>query len=108
MKTALLFLMISPLFAQVSAVLSSTVMDQSGAVVPDVAVTAKNHDTGAVRVVDTDNEGHYQFFSLPPGEYEISGAKSGFAPAVRTGIQLVVGQLAVDLNLKLGVAQGQL
>ena len=101
--------MISPLFAQVSAVLSGTVMDQSGAAVPYVAVTAKNGETGAVRGVNADSEGHYQFFSLPPGEYEINGAKSGFAPAVRTGIQLVVGQQAtVDLSLKLGVAQGQL
>ena len=100
--------MVSPVFAQVSAVLSGTVVDQSGAVVPEVSVTVKNDETGAVRGVSTDNAGRYQLFSLSPGEYEVSGRKSGFAPAVRTGIQLVVGQQAtVDLSLKLGVTEGQ-
>ena len=108
MKTAILFLMVSPLFAQVSGVLSGRVSDPSGAVISGVAVTAKNDETGAARSVNTDSAGHYQFLSLPPGEYEVGGAKSGFAPAARTGIQLVVGQQAiVDLSLKLGMTQGQ-
>ena len=64
--------------AQVSASLSGTVTDQSGATLSGSAVTAKNVDTGAVRGTVTDAEGRYQFFSLPVGQYEIRGAKAGF------------------------------
>jgi len=91
--------------AQVSAILSGTVTDQSGAMVSAAAVTAKNVDTGAVRNAVTDAEGHYQFFSLPVGEYEIRGAKTGFSEALRTGVHLVVGQSAtVDMSLQVGVS----
>ncbi len=80
-------------------------MDPSGAVVTGVAVTAKNDETGAVRSVNSDSAGHYQFLSLPPGEYEVSGTFPGFAPQTRTGIQLVVGQQAI-IDFTLQVAHG--
>jgi len=94
--------------AQVSAMLSGTVADQSGALVSAAAVTAKNVDTGAVRATVTDGEGHYQFFSLPVGQYEIRGAKAGFTEEVRTGVHLVVGQSAtVGLALRVGESSQQ-
>ena len=43
---------IAPIFAQVSAIVSGTVTDQSGAVMSAAAVTAKNVDTGAERAMD--------------------------------------------------------
>ena len=86
--------------AQVSAILSGTVTDPSGAAISAATVTAKNVDTGAVRGAVTDAAGHYQFFSLPVGQYEIHGGKSGFTEEVRTGVHLVVGQSAtVDMQL---------
>ena len=94
--------------AQVSATLSGTVTDQSGAIVPGASVTAKNVETEAIRTTLTDTQGHYQFFSLPVGQYEIRSAKAGFTEAVRTGVNLAVGQLAsVDMNLKLGESAQQ-
>ena len=94
--------------AQVSAILSGTVTDQSGAAVSGASVTAKNVDTGAVRGTVTDAKGHYQFFSLPVGQYEIRGAKAGFTEAVRTGVHLVVGQSAtVDMSLQVGASSQQ-
>ena len=45
--------------AQVSAVLSGTVSDQSGALVGAVTVTAKNLDLGTTRTTTTDSEGRY-------------------------------------------------
>src|ERR1700676_841633 len=90
-------------YAQVSASLSGTVADQSGAVVSAATVTAKNVDTGVTRSAVSDSQGHYQFFSLPVGKYEIQGVKAGFAQEVRTGVHLVVGQNAsVDLTLRVG------
>ena len=99
---------VTPLSAQVSASVSGTVKDQTGAVVSAASVTVKSADTGAVRTTSTDNSGLYRVFSLPVGEYEIRAQKQGFTDEVRTGVRLVVGQSAtVDLDLRLGVATQQ-
>jgi len=98
-----LVLVAAQAWAQVSAGLSGTVADQSGAALVGASVAAKNVDTGAERGAVTDSEGHYQFFSLPVGQYEIRSGKSGFAEVVRTGVRLVVGQSAtVDMELPVG------
>ncbi len=89
--------------AQVSATLSGTVTDQSGAAISGATVEVKNVDTGAVRGAVADTAGRYQFFSLPVGQYEIRCGKAGFREEVRTGIDLVVGQQAtVDMQLAVG------
>jgi len=94
--------------AQVSAALSGTVTDQSGAIVPAANVTAKNVETEAIRTTLTDAQGHYQFLSLPVGQYEIRSAKAGFTEAVRTGVNLAVGQfVSVDMNLQIGESAQQ-
>jgi hypothetical protein len=110
MQRLSIFLMLAAsVFAQVSATLSGTVTDQSGAIVQAAGVTAKNVETAAIRTTQTDAEGHYQFFSLPVGKYEIRTAKTGFTEAVRTGVNLAVGQLAsVDMNLKVGESAQQI
>ena len=108
MRLLLACLLAISLHAQVSAILSGTVTDPSGAAIPRRPVTAKNVDTGAVRSTVTDAEGHYQFFSLPVGQYEIRGAKAGFTEEVRTGVHLVVGQSAtVDMDLPVGESSQQ-
>ena len=98
----------SPAWCQVSATLSGTVRDQSGAVVSGAAVRAKNEGTGAIRKGVTDGAGRYQLPALPVGPYEVRVDKPGFAEAIRTGIDLVVGQDAnMDLILRLGEANQQ-
>jgi carboxypeptidase family protein len=104
-----LLLCAGSLFGQVSAELAGTVTDQSGALVSQAAVTARNTDTGAVRSALSDSAGRYQLPSLPPGQYEIRAAKPGFADAIRTGVRLAVGQQAtVDLRLPLGASAEQI
>jgi predicted porin len=91
-----------PAWAQTGASLSGVVTDQTGAALPDVAVTIKNVDTGATRTIATDGGGHYQASGLPPGRFEIRAAKQGFADETRTGISLAVGQDAtVDIKMHL-------
>jgi len=108
LRAILCLALANPVLGQVSAIVSGVITDPSGAAVPAAAVAAKNADTGAVRNTVTDVEGHYQFFSLPVGEYRISGTKSGFTEEVRTGIQLVVGQSAsVNLSLRVGESSQQ-
>jgi hypothetical protein len=104
----LIFLSAVPVCAQVSAIVSGSVTDPTGATVPAAAVSAKNVDTGAARSTVSDAEGHYQFFSLPVGQYEIHASKTGFTEEIRTGIHLAVGQSAtVDLNLRVGESSQQ-
>ena len=90
-----------PAWAQTGASLSGVVTDQTGAALPDVAVTIKNVDTGATRTIATDGGGHYQASGLPPGRFEIRAAKQGFADETRTGISLAAGQDAtVDIKMQ--------
>ena len=92
-----------PAHAQVAASIAGTVIDASGAAVPSAAVTAKNLETGAVRISRTDDAGRYLILSLAVGQYEVRAAKAGFQDAIRSGIRLDVGQEAnVDLRLQLG------
>jgi len=98
----------SSLLAQVSAVVSGTVSDQSGAVAPNATVTATNTETGAVRETVADGAGRYQIPSLPVGPYELHAKKAGFQEVVRSGIQLAVNQSAtVDLTLQVGESSQQ-
>jgi predicted porin len=88
-------------WAQTGASLSGVVMDQTGAALPDVAVTIKNVDTGVTRTLATDGGGHFQASGLPPGRLVIRAAKQGFADETRTGISLALGQDAtVDIKMQ--------
>jgi predicted porin len=88
-------------WAQTGASLSGVVTDQTGAALPDVAVTIKNVDAGETRIIATDGGGHFQASGLPAGRLEIRVAKPGFANETRTGISLAVGQGAtVDIKMQ--------
>ncbi len=105
---ALVLLCASNAFSQVSASLSGSITDPSGAAVVGAVVTVKNVDTGAARNSATDGAGRYRVFSLPVGEYEVRAKKQGFAEGIQTGIRLVVGQDAtVDLSLRVGQVSEQ-
>jgi hypothetical protein len=92
-----------PLRSQVTAAISGTVEDTSGAMVSGAAVTVRSLETGASRTVTTDPSGNYTVVSLPLGPQELKAEKTGFKTAVRTGVDLVVGQKAmVNFRLELG------
>src|SRR5499425_3293273 len=89
--------------AQISATLSGTATDPSGASVSGAEVIVRNAETGTERTTNTDGEGHYQVLGLPIGNCEVHVKKPGFFEAVRGGIHLVVGEDAiVDLSLQVG------
>ncbi len=92
-----------PLRAQVTAAISGTVEDASGARVRGATVIVKSLETGATRTVITDPSGNYALVALPLGPQELKAGKTGFKTAVRTGVNLVVGQDAVvNFHLELG------
>src|SRR5216684_6628152 len=96
----------SSAFAQVNAVLSGTVSDASGALIPGVEVTAKNVNTGITDTRLTNEAGNFVFPSLQPGTYTLSAALSGFQTATYNNVVLGQGQ-QVRLNFTLQVAAAQ-
>src|SRR5215472_5141288 len=74
----------------VGASITGTVQDASGAAVPQAAITVRNLETGAVRKVASDGEGHYAAPSVPVGRYEVTAEKEGFNTATRSGVNLVI------------------
>src|SRR5262249_49793112 len=93
--------------AQVAAMISGTVTDQTGARVQQAVITVKDVETGAVRTATSGSAGEYTVYSLPIGAYEMRVNKQGFVEEVRTGVLLVVGQNAkLDFTLQVsGVSQ---
>jgi predicted porin len=97
-----LFLVVPQAWAQTGASLSGVVTNQSGAALPNVAVTIKNLDTLETRTIITDGGGRYQAAGLPQGRFEIRAARQGFDDETRAGISLAVGQGAtVDIRMQI-------
>ncbi len=90
-------------FQSVSATVSGTVADSSGAVLPGVSVTATNKATAVVTTVITNEAGAYSLTSLLPGEYVVSAELPGFQKRTYTNVQLGNGD-KVRLNFTLQVA----
>src|SRR5438876_402207 len=91
-------------WAQVTAQISGTVKDQSGAVLPGVEVTATNTGTGVSRNAVTNETGGYVLPNLPIGPYRLEAALSGFRTFAQTGIVLQVNTSPV-VNPVLEVGQ---
>ena len=70
--------------------LRGTVTDSSGAVIPNVTVTATETETGQERTVVTGGDGGYYFALLPPGTYRIKFTSAGFkvleVPSVKVNV----------------------
>src|SRR6266545_8114007 len=77
-------------FAQ-EAVLTGTITDSTGAVLPGVTVTAVNEATGNRFETVTDERGIYRI-PARVGGYQITAELQGFNTANRGGTQLLVGQ----------------
>ena len=76
------------------AVLTGTVTDSTGAVLPGVTVTAVHEATGNRFEAVTDERGAYRV-PARVGGYQMTAELQGFATVTRTGLQLLVGQTAV-------------
>ena len=88
---------------QSTASVKGRVEDAAGKAVMGATVTVKSLETGVTRTVLTDDSGGYRALSLPIGPQEVKAEKTGFKAAVRTGVNLAVGQEAVvNLRLEIG------
>jgi len=84
------------------AVLSGTVTDTTGGVLPGVTVTATHEATGNTFVSVTDGGG---VFRIPAriGSFRVTAELPGFSTVNRTGISLQVGQVAT-VNMQMAVS----
>src|SRR5277367_6134291 len=100
---ALVLFMCGRLLAGVTASISGTVTDPSGAVVAGATVTATNVETGVATTLTTNSQGFYSFQSLPLGNYTISVQQTGFKGYAQTGLVLNVNDaLVIDVPLQVG------
>jgi hypothetical protein len=103
------FLSCTAVFGQPVAQISGTVTDQTGAVVPEVQVTAIRTETGVKRTVVTDNTGLYVIPDLPLGPYRLEAMKMGFRSFVQTGVVLQVGaNPTIPVTLAVGSVADQI
>jgi len=88
--------------------LTGTIMDNSGAVVPEAKVTVTNEATGEARTVVSQPNGSYTIPLLLPGSYRVEFSKTGFKQAVKPGLEINVTETArLDVQLELGAVEEQ-
>jgi hypothetical protein len=91
--------------AQVNTgVISGTVHDKAGAVLPGATISARNVDTSFERSTETNAQGTYVLPALPIGTYEVTIQSHDFAPYKQRAQVTVGGQTAVDANLGVAAA----
>src|ERR1019366_5193158 len=99
------FLATTSVLAQTASTgaLIGTVTDSSGAVVPNVTVTATSVDSGQARTSMTASDGSYKFNLLPPGGYRVRFEAAGFRPIEIPSATVNVTETAVlDRALDVG------
>src|SRR5260370_37135680 len=72
--------------------IAGTVVDASGAVVPNAGITVRNEKTGQSRKVMSNEQGNYVVTQLGPATYAVTGEANGMAPAPYSGVTFQVGQ----------------
>jgi hypothetical protein len=89
--------------AQTRSILTGTVTDTTGAVLPGVTVTLESPDlVGGAQTTTTSASGVFRFTDLPPGVYSLRTAIAGFQTIERTELRLLFGTtLTVDFRLRL-------
>ena len=96
---------LSKLHAQtkgITAALSGTVSDPSGARIPKAAVKLMNPDNGIIRTDTTTSAGEFSFALLPQGTYTLEVSAPGFKTTKQNGIILTSGDssnLGVTLTI---------
>ncbi|HXH05595.1 MAG TPA: TonB-dependent receptor [Vicinamibacterales bacterium] len=87
----------------ISGTIEGAVRDAQGGVLPGVAVTAVNQQTGATFTVATTSEGIYRLTYIPLGTYTVRAELTGFAPQVKTGVDVRLNESTV-VNFTLSIA----
>ena len=86
-----------------TASINGTIIDASGASVPQAKVTAISTATASTRMAETNAAGYYSIPNLFPGKYDVTVQRQGFRTFQFTSVTLTVAQ-SLRLNAKLIVS----
>jgi hypothetical protein len=88
---------------EVTASITGTVTDPSGAAVAGANVTATSQERGVTFTAVTNDSGLYRVAQLPVGTYTLKIEKPGFAAASHPAFVLTLNQVArIDTTMKVG------
>ncbi len=90
----------------VQGVITGTVTDPTGAVVPNTTVTITNVGTNISQSTTTGSDGSYRFSLVPPGTYTVEVKAANFATVRASGLVVEASQ-TVPFNVKLELAKAQ-
>ena len=83
--------------------LAGTILDSSGAVVPNATITITGVGTGSIYNAVSSSAGAYRVADMKLGKYDINVSATGFKAAARTGVVVQVNTVsALDVVLEVG------
>ena len=90
----------------VTATISGTVTDTSGAVIAGANIEVRNIATGVTQTTVSNEQGRYTVPDLNISTYDVQASKQGFETVIHKGVSITVGsQPIVDLSLPVGQTQ---
>ncbi len=95
-----------PASAQDEASIAGRVQDETGGVLPGVAVEARGPSLLAPRTAVTDFAGNYSVTNLPSGTYSVTFTLEGFGALVHEGIE-VRGAFVAEVDAKMTVGASE-
>lgn len=69
-----------------SSSIAGTVVDPSGAVIPNARISARNDATGQASSATADAHGGYTITNMPPGTYTVTASSGGFQPVTQKNV----------------------
>ena len=81
---------------------SGTVMDSTGAVLPNATITITNKATSVARTLTANEGGLYSAPALVPGDYEVRGEMPGFRTLVRDAQVIAGSTTTVNMTMTPG------
>lgn len=91
--------------AQYRASIQGVVTDAQGSAVSGATVTLQNEETNQTLIATTDDNGVYNFNSLPPSHFTLTVEKAGFKKKVLKGVGVISEQAnSVSVQLEVGAA----
>lgn len=90
--------------AQYRASIQGVVTDPDGSAVSGATVTLRNEETNQILTTTTNDEGVYNFNSLPPSHFTLTVEMTGFKKKVLQGVG-VISEQANSVSVRLDVGQ---
>ncbi len=85
-----------------TGIITGTIADESGALIPNATIIITNKATSAARTVTANTEGLFSAPALPAGLYEVRAEVPGFKTMLREATVVVGSTTTVNLQMQLG------